>query len=110
MAYRFTLATVVFGIAFRKDLKSILRKENIAGLIVGLFLFLSFTFQTYALEHTSPSNNAFITATNVVFVPFLSWIVFSVKPKWNAFLAAIICLAGVTILTVNLEDGFTAFG
>ncbi len=110
MAYRFTVATIIFGIIFRKDLKSIFKKENIGGVIIGIFLFISFTFQTYALKFTTPSNNAFITATNVVFVPFLSWIIFSTKPKLSAFLAAIICLLGVTILSVDLKEGFSSFG
>ncbi len=110
MAYRFTVATLIFGIAFKKDLKEILKKENFGAVITGLVLFFSFAFQTYALEYTSPSNNAFITATYVVIIPFFSWIFFSSKPRWNVFLATGICLLGVTILSVDFKEGFTAFG
>ncbi len=110
LAYRFIVSSVLFGVIFRKDLKKILNKVNYGGVVVGLLLFFSFTLQTYGLEYTSPSNNAFITATNVVFVPFLSWLIFKIKPKINSFLAAIICLVGVTILSIDFSVGFTSFG
>ncbi len=110
LAYRFTISSVLFGIFFRKDLGKILKKENYGGVVVGVLLFLSFTLQTYGLEYTSPSNNAFITATNVVFVPFLSWLIFHIKPKINSFIAAFICLAGVSVLSIDFSVGFTSFG
>ncbi len=110
MAYRFSVATIIFFIAYRKDLKQIFKKENYGGVISGLVLFFSFAFQTYALQYTSPSNNAFITATYVVIVPFLSWIFFLIRPKWNVFLASVICLIGVTVLSVDFKVGLTSFG
>ncbi len=110
MAYRFIVSAIIFTFIFLKDLKSIFNKKNFGGAVVGVLLFLSFTFQTYGLVYTSPSNNAFLTATNVVFVPFLSWIIFSIKPKINAFVATFICLLGVSILSIDFSKGFTSFG
>lgn len=110
MAYRFVVATIIFTIVFLKDLREIFSKKNYGGVITGVLLFLSFTFQTYGLVYTSPGNNAFITATNVVFVPFISWMIFLVKPKWSAFVSAILCLIGVSVLSIDFSVGFTSFG
>ena len=74
MFVRFAIAALIVGIVFHKDLKKNMKKEHIkGGLLIGTFLFLAFYVQTVALQYTTPSNNAFITAANVVIVPFLWW-------------------------------------
>lgn len=71
MFVRFAIAALIVGIVFHKDLKKNMKKEHIkGGLLIGTFLFLAFYVQTVALQYTTPSNNAFITAANVVIVPF----------------------------------------
>lgn len=74
MFVRFAIAALIVGVVFHKDLKKNMKKEHIkGGLLIGTFLFLAFYVQTVALQYTTPSNNAFITAANVVIVPFLWW-------------------------------------
>ena len=47
------------------------------GVILGIFLFLSYIFQTYGLKYTTASKNAFITTLYVIIVPLslihISW-------------------------------------
>jgi len=42
-----------------------------AGLVLGLFLFTGYLFQTWGLVYTSPSKSAFITGFGVILVPFI---------------------------------------
>ena len=46
----------------------------IYGGVIGAFLFLAYTVQTFGLMGTTPSKNALLTAVYSVLVPFLYWI------------------------------------
>ncbi len=108
MFVRFAIATLVVGIVFYKDLKKNLKKEHIkGGILIGLFLFLAFYVQTIALQYTTPSNNAFITASNVVIVPFLWWIISRKRPNLKVFISSFLCLIGIGILSINFSEGFS---
>ncbi len=108
---RFFVATCIFGIWFRKEIPKMNKKDIQAGLIVGIALFSGFILQTYGLEGTTPTVNAFITALNVVFVPFLVWMIFRKRPPIKIFLGAFASLVGVTILSMDIsETGFTLQG
>ncbi len=121
MAARFTIAVVAFYIVFRKKIKAFNRSDLKYGMISGTLLFLAFFVQTIGLQYTSPSNSAFLTCTGVIMVPFLSWVFMKRMPTKKVFIAALISLIGVTILTraftsnvgLNLGDGLSllcAFG
>lgn len=73
------------------------------GLLTGAFLFLAFAFQTFGLKYSSPSKNAFLTATNVVFVPYLLWLYASRRPHKKEVIASILCLVGIALLTLKPE-------
>lgn len=101
LALRFTIAFVISLIIFWKDLKSI-TKENIKyGLIIGIFLFLAFMFQTLGLEHTTASKNAFLTAINIVIVPFLSYFILKEKIKKQEILGSVIALIGIALISFD---------
>lgn len=105
MFVRFTMAAIVMGAVNVKNIKALKRKELQGGIVVGIFMFLAFTLQTIGLQFTTPSANAFITATCVVMVPFFSWVVFKHKPANKAFVGAIICFAGVGVLALSPGEG-----
>lgn len=107
---RFLIATLIFAIAFRKEIVNMKVEDIKAGIIVGVALFTGFILQTYGLESTSPSVNAFITALNVIFVPFLVWGIFRKRPKLKIFIGATLSLIGATILSSNSSDGFSLPG
>lgn len=71
-----------------------MKKEHLkGGIVIGLFLFLAFYVQTVGLQYTTPSNNAFITASNVVMVPFLWWIISKKRPSLKIFISSFyVCL------------------
>lgn len=69
------------------------------GLLCGALLFLAFAFQTFGLKYSTPSKNAFLTATNVVFVPYLLWIYVRRKPNRKEIIASFLCIVGIALLT-----------
>ena len=55
------LSFVVAAKAIKEIKASTLRK----GIVAGIFLFLAFAFQTFGLQGSTASTNAFLTSTNV---------------------------------------------
>jgi drug/metabolite transporter (DMT)-like permease len=139
MAVRFLLATVLMGLISIKSLKGkstkgksferkspigksllgIEKAEVLAGGLMGVALFTGFAFQILGLQYTTPSKNAFLTALNVVIVPFISFLILKKKIGVKGVIGALMSVAGVALLSLNgnfslgLGDGLTlicAFG
>ncbi len=112
MVIRFLISAIVIGIVFFEKLKANLNLKNIFyGAIVGVFLFLGFYIQIIALQYTTPANNAFLTATNVIMVPFLWWVITKKRPKLSVFVACVICVFGIGALSLQIGQGLSfAFG
>ena len=72
LVIRFVSAALLMAAFFRRRLSGLSRSGIRAGMIIGLFLFLGFATQTLGLNYTTPGKQAFLTATYVVLVPFLS--------------------------------------
>lgn len=105
LALRFTLATILFSLVFFKKIKNANMKDIKSGIIVGAFLFGGFATQTVGLNYTTAGKQAFITATNVVMVPFIYWALSKKKPDNYDILGAVLCFVGIGIL--SLEGGTT---
>jgi len=103
MFYRFSIAAVVMYMANYKKINLNIKSELKSGMIVGLFLFLGFLFQTTGLEHTTPSINAFLTALNVIIAPFIFWIVTKKTVDSYTMVGAVLALIGIGFLTINGE-------
>ena len=73
----------------------------VAGGLFGVFLFIAYTTQTFGLTGTTPSKNAFLTATYCVLVPFLAWRVFHRRPDQYNLLAAFLCITGVGLVSLS---------
>ena len=73
IAIRFILAFSMMAIGFRKELKTITKKDIKGGAIVGTVLFIAFATQLVALQYTEAGKQAFLAGTYVVMVPFISW-------------------------------------
>lgn len=98
---RFSFASILLGLIFYKKLLGLKMEDLKAGLIIGLVLFLGFFTQTVGLIYTNVSNSAFITASNVVMVPFIYWLISKKRPDKYGIIAAIICFLGVGILSID---------
>ncbi len=105
LSYRFTIATLVVSAIFHKKLLN-LNKETIkTGVIAGVFLFTAFVAQTLGLQYISAGSSAFLTATYVVIVPFLYWLVDKNRPGRHIFMSAFMILLGIAFITIR--NGFS---
>ena len=104
MFLRAMFASVFLTIIFFREIINIRKREIIAGVLLGTFLYLGFTFQTVGLAYTTVSKNAFLTAINVVIVPYLYWMFYKKKPDKFAILSAILCLSGIGLLSLTGGD------
>ena len=101
MAFRFTIASVVLALLFLPKFKLLDKSTFFHGMILGIFLFAAYAFQTVGLQFTTAGKNAFLTTTYVMMVPFLNWFFHKSKPSWNCVLAAIIALIGIGLLSLQ---------
>ncbi len=113
LALRFSIAAVCMTAVFWPQNRKMSRKDLRCGAILGVFLFISYLFQTYGLKYTTASKNAFITTLYVIIVPFLHWIFNGKKPAVRNIGAALIAVLGLGLLSlegdfsINLGDFLT---
>jgi len=103
VGYRFILATILLGgfcLATRKPLF----KNAKHGFLLGFFLWLLYISQTVGLSITTASNSGFITGLFVAFVPMFSLTVFKRVPSLTEFVATVVSLSGLWVLTGGLKD------
>jgi drug/metabolite transporter (DMT)-like permease len=113
MAVRFLLGTILMGLISIRSLKGITKSEVKAGGLMGIALFAGFAFQIVGLQYTTPSKNAFLTALNVLIVPFISFLILKKKIGARGIAGALMSIAGVALLSLErnfslgLGDGLT---
>lgn len=103
LAGRFLIGAIVLTVIFHKKLKNINKSTMIKGAVLGIFLYLAFALQTVGLQFTTPSKNAFLTAVNVVIVPFIAFIIYKRKIDMYELMGAILAMVGVGILSLKLS-------
>jgi drug/metabolite transporter (DMT)-like permease len=101
LAQRFTIAFVIL-LAFVLIRRPLPTGRTIGdGLVLGVFLFAAFAFQTVALLSTSASNTGFLTGLNVVFVPIIASLVLRQPIPVNIKLAVTFAVTGLFLLCTN---------
>lgn len=104
---RFFIASLILLAVFFKDIITSKKGEILKGCLVGVFLFMGFFMQTIGQAQTKVSNSAFLTATNVVIVPFLVWAIIKKRPTGRVFLLTFTTLIGIALLTISWKDGIS---
>lgn len=113
LAIRFTTGAVLLGLFCWKRWRTFTADYLWRGALIGGFLYLAYSIQTYGLAMTTPSKNAFLTAVYCVMVPFFYWAFVRVRPDRYNVIAALLCVTGVGLvsltgdLTVNPGDALT---
>jgi drug/metabolite transporter (DMT)-like permease len=97
---RMVVAAVALAIFYRKNIAVLTRRALIAGMIVGVFLFLGYAFQTTGLKLTTPSKSAFLTGTSSVLVPLVLVAVWRVHIHLWRVAGIALALAGLFLMTV----------
>ncbi|MEA4932852.1 MAG: DMT family transporter [Lawsonibacter sp.] len=101
LAIRFTAGAVLLALICWKKRKEYTPDYLWRGAVIGGFLFLGYTVQTFGLALTTPSKNAFLTAVYCVMVPFLAWAVVKTRPNRFNIAAALLCVTGVGLVSLN---------
>ena len=105
IAIRYSIASVLTAIMFRKHLTGLTRGDVQRGAIVGALLSSAYIVQTIGLSMTTAGKNAFLTTVYVLLVPFGCRIVFRQKLDKTNFIAAAMMLAGIGCLSLDGESG-----
>ena len=103
LAGRFLIGVIILSFLFYKKLKHIKKSTLLKGAILGFFLYIAFVLQTVGLQYTTPSKNAFLTAVNVVIVPFIGFLLYKRRIDLFELGGAILALAGVAVLSLKLS-------
>ena len=105
MFFRFWIGALCLGALVHKKLRQINRRLLLCGALCGTLLFFSFFILTLGLEFTTPANSAFLSASSVMLVPFISWIMLKIRPERKVFIGCFLCLLGVAVLSLQLGSG-----
>jgi drug/metabolite transporter (DMT)-like permease len=101
LAYRFFWAAFILCLIFWKRLKNIDKIILRKGFLVGIFLFLGYTFQTVGLKYTTATKAGFITGLSVVLVPIISHFFIREKISKNSIIGVILAVIGLWFLNYN---------
>ena len=104
LGIRFLLASVLLGVGlmFRPKLKVHLSRQVVwAGVILGLWLFIAYSVQTFGLQYTTAGRTGFITGLSVCLVPFIAMIILRKRPSPYAFIGVLLATAGLAFLFLS---------
>ncbi|HIU01687.1 MAG TPA: DMT family transporter [Candidatus Onthocola gallistercoris] len=105
LAWRFLGAAALTGIFFHKRLLKGCRTDFMYGGILGTLAIAGQAVQMIGLNYTTPGKQAFLIMFYVVLVPFISWILLKKRPGINAFVAGVLALIGIAL--VSLSESLT---
>ncbi len=101
-AVRMSVAGLMLVMFFHRHLSCITPAALKAGILIGVFLFLGYVFQTTGLRLTTPSKSAFITGLSVVLVPVFLCLFWRKAVKRWTVVGVGTAFAGLYLLSVPL--------
>ncbi len=104
---RFLLGFLILAVFLFKYLRGS-RDALLPGIILSIFLFLGYLFQTVGLKYTTSSHSGFITGLYVVFTPIFA--IFIIKERISAKVAAAVVLALLGLYLLSNMSGGVNFG
>ncbi len=108
-AVRMALAALILLMIFRKRLRNLQRGAVLGGMLVGVFLWIGYEFQTPGLQYTTASKSAFLTGMSVVLVPLFLMIFWRRHVNHWSLGGVGIALVGLYLLTIPAgESGFSS--
>ena len=104
---RFLSAGVLLSMVIAPRMARFLDAAHLkAGGVLGVFVALTYLFNTTGLAHTTASNSSFLTATYCVMVPFLAWWLCGKRPSRFNVIAGVLCVAGIALVALPAGAGF----
>ncbi len=106
---RFSAGAAMIYIFFHKRINASISKTLKGGIIIGVLLYVAITVQTIGLRYIGGGRSAFISATYVLMVPFMLWGLRRIFPGWLTIGAAVLCVAGMYLLSGDETSGPQAY-
>jgi drug/metabolite transporter (DMT)-like permease len=97
---RMVVAAVLLAVFYRKKIAVLTKPALAAGVVVGIFLYLGYAFQTSGLKLTTPSKSAFLTGTSSVLVPLALVAIWRVRIHLWRVAGILLALIGLFLMTV----------
>ncbi len=97
---RFLISLLIFSVIFKNKIKfnkTVVRNGLIIGTINGIALII----QIIGLQYTTASNSAFLTATYILFLPFLEYFFNKIPIEKKIISSILIALIGVYLLSFS---------
>ena len=105
MAWRFWVAALLMGALSIPRLRGVDRRIIRDGLLLGILLYASYSFQTFGLKYTTAGNAGFITGLFIVFTPILAAVFLRHRPDLKSVAAVMVALVGLAVLSLKPELG-----
>ncbi|MCX7876590.1 MAG: DMT family transporter [Melioribacteraceae bacterium] len=99
IASRFGIASTILFFILRFKKIPFNKTAFLPGLILGLFLFGGFFFQTIGLKITTATKSGFITGVLIVFIPFVQILVEKKFPSKGAWIGTLLVFLGIIFLS-----------
>lgn len=109
LALRFSISAIILLILFNKKIKTITKKDIKKMFLISCALFLAYTLQTIGSKYTTASNSAFYTGLNVIFVPYVSWMLNRKAPDIYTYISTILCFFGISIISYDKSSSLFTF-
>ena len=113
LAIRLSIAAVLLVLIFCRRLKGLSFKMILSSVAVGALLAFHTFIQIEGLRYTSSGNSAFITSTNIIFVPLFAFLLFKKKTEKGFFPGLVAVVLGFLLISgiVSLKPfGFNFTG
>ena len=107
LAVRFLTSAIILFVLFYKKIIKIKKRTLLVGVSLGVILACAYLLQTYGLIGVSPGENAFLTSTYSVMVPFMCWLIFKKRPDIYSFIAMAFCIVGIGFVALSGQIGFS---
>ncbi len=99
IAIRFSIASLLVLVLLLFKRYKLNSSELRSGILLGIFLFLGFVFQTVGLKYTTATKSGFITGSLVVMIPALQLFIEKKKPTKGALIGTALVFVGIIFLS-----------
>lgn len=105
LTLRFGISSIILYLFFRKEISYIKFRDLKKFIFLGIILAVAYLLQTVGSKYTTVSKISFYTALNIIFVPYISWLLHRIAPNIYTYIATIICVIGIGIIAYvpNIE-------
>ncbi|WP_053956772.1 DMT family transporter [Inediibacterium massiliense] len=96
---RFSIAFFILAVIFYKSFIKVSKNEWSIGVLSGIAICATYSFQVVSLLYTTVTNATFISALSVIIIPVIESILKKKLPHRTLFISVFLCVIGLYLLT-----------